>query len=77
MIYRVPFVNYPLQYHNIKKEIDTTFKRILNNGDLIYRHDLIKFEEKIAAFVGAKYGISTGSCTGALFISLYAAGIGV
>lgn len=75
MKYKVPFVNYPLQYKNIKREIDSAFKRILNKGDLLYRQDLQKFEKDFAKFCQTKYGISTGSCTGAMFISLKAAGI--
>lgn len=76
MNYKVPFVNYPLQYKNIKKEIDSAFKRILEEGDLIYRQDLQKFEKIFAKLCQTKYGISTGSCTGALFISLQAMGVG-
>ncbi|HDJ30528.1 MAG TPA: DegT/DnrJ/EryC1/StrS family aminotransferase [bacterium] len=76
MEYRVPFINYPLQYKKIKEEIDEAFFRIMESGDLIYRSDMVKFEKDIASFVGKKYGIGTGSCTGALFLSLYANGIG-
>ena len=79
MSYKVPFVNYPLQYAKIKEEIDDAFHRIMegeNAGDLIYRDDLIKLEKDISSFVGKKHGIGTGSCTGALFLSLYANGIG-
>lgn len=76
MNYKVPFVNYPLQYKKIKKEIDSAFKTIMESGDLIYRSDLVKFENDISSFVNQKYGIGTGSCTGALFLSLFANGIG-
>ena len=77
MKYKVPFVNYPLQYHLIKKEIDEAIFRCLNNGDLVYRSDQEKFEKEFAVFNGAKYGIGTGSCTGAMYISLRAGGIGL
>jgi dTDP-4-amino-4,6-dideoxygalactose transaminase len=73
---KVPFVNYPLQYQNIKEEIDSAFKRIMESGDLIYRYDLVKFEMDIANYAGKKYGVGTDSCTGALFLSLYANNIG-
>ncbi|MCD6550421.1 DegT/DnrJ/EryC1/StrS family aminotransferase [bacterium] len=76
MKYKVPFINYSLQYQKIKKEIDDAFHRIMESGDLIYREDMVKFEKDIASFVGKNYGIGTGSCTGALFLSLYANGIG-
>jgi len=76
MIKSVPFVNYPRQYKAIKPEIDEAMQRCLSNGDLIYRKDLIDFENNFAQLHGCKYGISTGSCTGAMFIALKALGIG-
>ena len=76
MIKSVPFVNYPRQYQAIKPEVDEAMQRCLSNGDLIYRQDLIDFERAFAKLHGCKYGISTGSCTGAMFIALKALGIG-
>lgn len=73
---RVPFVNYGLQYKNIKKEIDFKIQDILNKGDLIFRKDVQDFEKNTAKYVGVKYGIGTDSCTGAMFIALKALGIG-
>lgn len=73
---KVPFVNYPLQYKNIKKELNFNINRILSRGDLVYRDDIQKFEKDIASYVGDKFGIGTDSCTGAMFISLKGAGIG-
>ena len=75
MTYKVPFVNYPLQYKNIKKEVDKEMQRVLAKGDLIIRDDVIKFEKAIASFVGVEYGVSLNSCTDALIFSLIAAGI--
>ena len=75
MKYKTPFVNYPLQYHLMKKEIDGTIKRILEHGDLILRKDVQDFEKRFSSFVGTKYGIGVGSCTDALFLSLFAAGV--
>jgi dTDP-4-amino-4,6-dideoxygalactose transaminase len=71
----VPFVNYPLQYKNIRKEVLNKIDKTLLAGDLIYRKDLQDFEKKIAAYCGVKDGIATDSCTGALFIALKALGI--
>lgn len=76
MKYKVPFVNYPLQYQKIKKEIERAIFGCLKRGDLIFRKDTVEFEKNFAKFVGAKYGISCDSCTGALFLSLFALGIG-
>jgi dTDP-4-amino-4,6-dideoxygalactose transaminase len=76
MKYKVPFVNYPLQYHSLKKEIDKSLNRILKNGDLILRKDVQDFERDFSSFVGKKYGIGVGCCTDGLFLSLVAAGVG-
>ncbi len=72
---KVPFVNYPLQYKNLEKEIDGAIKRVLTNGDLILRQDVEDFEKNMAGFLGVKYAIGVNSCTDALIISLMAAGI--
>ncbi len=76
MKYKVPFVNYPLQYKKIKKEINKALLGCLERGDLIFRKDTQEFEKNLAKFVGAKYGISCDSCTGGLFLSLFALGVG-
>lgn len=72
----VKFINYPKAYESIKSEIDSAIQRCLSTGDLIFRQDLIDFEQKFAKLHGCKYGIGTGSCTGAMFITLKALGIG-
>jgi len=76
MPYKVPFVNYPLQYSNLKKEIDDKIQSLLSKGDLYLREDCIKFERDFATFIGSKFGIGTNSGTDALIFSQYAAGIG-
>jgi len=72
---KVPFVNYPLQYFSLKKEIDGAISRVLKNGDLILRKDVEDFEKTIAKFSGVKYAIGVNSGTDALIFSLMAAGI--
>jgi len=76
MKYKVPFINYPLQYRLLQKEINRVIKRVLSRGDLILRKDVETFEKKLANFVGVKYAVSLNSGTDALFLSLKAAGIG-
>jgi dTDP-4-amino-4,6-dideoxygalactose transaminase len=75
MPYKVPFVNYPLQYSMLKKEIDEKIQSLLFKGDLYLRDDTIQFEKNFAKYVGSRFGISTNSCTDSLFLSLYAAGV--
>lgn len=76
MAYKVPFVNYPLRYHNIKKEIDTAITDVLEGGDFILRRQLLAFEKNVASFVGTDYAVGVNSGTDALHLSLLAAGIG-
>jgi len=75
MKYKVPFVNYSLQYLNIKKDLNQAIERVLLNGDLILRQDVEQFEKNIASFVGTKYAVGVNSCSDALIFSLMAAGI--
>ncbi|MFH0791990.1 MAG: DegT/DnrJ/EryC1/StrS family aminotransferase [bacterium] len=75
MGYKVPFVNYSLQYKKIKKRIDKTMADVLNRGDLILRKDTEEFEKKLADFIGVKYAVGLNSGTDALFFSLLACGI--
>jgi len=76
MDYKVPFVNIPKQYRDMKEEILKTLDDVLLRGDLILRKDVKEFEKNIADFVGTKYAIGLNSGTDALFLPLKAAGIG-
>jgi len=73
---KVPFVNYPLQYKLLKKETDRAIFNVLEKGNLILRKDMEEFEESMAGFIGAEYGIGVNSCTDAMMLSLMASGIG-
>ena len=75
-MYKVPFVNYGLQYKKIKKEADKAITSALLRGDLINRRDVEEFENNLAKFVGVKYAVALNSGTDALFFSLLALGIG-
>lgn len=76
MSYKVPFVNYPLQYRNQKQEIDQAMQRVLENGDLILRGDVEEFERSLAKFLGVKYAVGLSNGTDAIIFALKAAGIG-
>lgn len=76
MAYKVPFVDYPKQYHNMESEIDAAIKGILSKGDFILREQLRQFENNIASFLGTDHAVGLNSGTDALYLSLLAAGIG-
>ncbi|MBI1977883.1 MAG: DegT/DnrJ/EryC1/StrS family aminotransferase [Candidatus Omnitrophica bacterium] len=60
----------------METEIMETIRTVLEQGDLILRHQLRDFEERLAAFVGTQFAVGTSNCTDALHLSLRAAGIG-
>lgn len=76
MSYKVSFVNYKIQYQNLKEEIDKAIERTLAQGDLILRKDVEEFEENLASFSGTKYAVGLSSGTDALYLALKAVGIG-
>lgn len=73
---KVPFVNFPKQYKKYKDEIDAAILSCLHRGDLILRQDVEKFEEEFAKYVGVKYAVGVNSGTDALYLALWAYGIG-
>jgi len=75
MKYKVPFVNYPLQYRKLKKPLEKTIKDVLRRGDLILRKDVTEFEKNLASFLEVKEAVGVNSCTDAMILSLVAAGI--
>ncbi|MCX7635853.1 MAG: aminotransferase class I/II-fold pyridoxal phosphate-dependent enzyme, partial [Syntrophales bacterium] len=73
---RVRFVEPGKLYRMIKDELDAAYFDVMENGDLIDRHQLRRFEENLARFVGTKYAVGLNSGYDALHMSLRAAGIG-
>lgn len=73
---RVRFFNPGLIYQTYKADFDKALNRVLTNGDLILRADVDEFEKRLAEFVGVKHAVSLNSGTDALYLSLWALGIG-
>src|SRR5438477_709247 len=76
MAYRVPFVDPRAHYRRYQAEIDGAISECLANGDLIYRDQLRRFEENLAAFVGVRYAVGVNSGYHALHFALLGAGVG-
>lgn len=76
MAYKIPFVNIPKQYQNLKEEILKAFDDVLSRGDLILRKDVEEFEKSIASFICSKHAIGLNSGTDTMFLALKALGIG-
>jgi dTDP-4-amino-4,6-dideoxygalactose transaminase len=50
---------------------------VMDRGAFILQGELKEFEQRIAAFTGAKYAIGVANGTDSLFIALHAAGVGM
>lgn len=60
----------------MRLEMDAAIQDVLSRGDLILRGDLERFEQSFAKYVGKKHCIGLNSGTDALYLSLWALGIG-
>lgn len=72
----VSFVPYRREWKEIGTEVRKVFISCARRGAFIFQKDTEEFEKKLADYVGAQHAIAVNSGTGALFLSLKAAGIG-
>lgn len=70
------FIDLAAQQARIKDKIDTNIQNVLAHGQYILGPEVAELEEKLAAFVGAKYCITVANGTDALQIAQMAFGIG-
>jgi UDP-2-acetamido-2-deoxy-ribo-hexuluronate aminotransferase len=70
------FIDLAAQQIRIKDKIDAGIQAVLSHGQYILGPEVSELEEKLAAFVGAKYCISVANGTDALQIAQMAFGIG-
>ena len=70
------FIDLKTQYQRLKADIDAGIQRVLDHGQYILGPEVAELEEKLAAYVGAKYCISVANGTDALQIAQMALGIG-
>lgn len=70
------FIDLKTQYQDLKAQIDANIQKVLAHGQYILGPEVAELEEKLAAFVGARYCISVANGTDALQIAQMALGIG-
>ena len=70
------FIDLKSQYQRLKGDIDAGIQRVLDHGQYILGPEVAELEEKLCAYVGAKYCISVANGTDALQIALMAFGVG-
>lgn len=72
----IEFCDLKAQQARIKDKIDAGIQRVLAHGHYILGPEVAELEEKLAAYVGAKYCITVANGTDALQIAQMALGIG-
>ncbi len=73
----IEFIDLKSQQTRIKDKIDAGIQRVLAHGQYILGPEVSELEERLAAFIGAKYCISCANGTDALQIVQMALGIGL
>jgi dTDP-4-amino-4,6-dideoxygalactose transaminase len=73
--FRIPLVDLVRQYKSIKNEVDKTISRVLETGHFVMGDNVREFEREFSSYIGAKFGVSVGSGTDALYLALHALGI--
>lgn len=72
----IEFIDLKIQQAKIKDKIDAGIQRVLAHGQYILGPEVSELEERLSAFVGAKYCITCANGTDALQIAQMALGIG-
>ncbi len=72
----IPFIDLAAQQQRIQSQIQANISKVLAHGQYILGPEVAELEEKLAAYVGAKYCISCANGTDALQIAQMALGIG-
>lgn len=72
----IDFIDLKTQQARIKAQIDANIARVLAHGQYILGPEVADFEERLAAYVGARHCISCANGTDALQIAQMALGIG-
>ena len=73
----IEFIDLKAQQARLKDKIETGIQNVLTHGQYILGPEVKELEEKLAAYVGAKYCITCANGTDALQIALMALGVGV
>src|SRR5258708_34273025 len=71
-----PFFGLEGHYAQIREEVLAAVTRVFESQHFIYGHEVLKFEEEIAAYVGTQFAIGCASGSDALLLPLMALGVG-
>jgi UDP-2-acetamido-2-deoxy-ribo-hexuluronate aminotransferase len=70
------FIDLKAQYSLLKEEIDSSIQKVLDHGQFILGPEVQELEERLAAYVGARYCVTVANGTDALQIVQMAFNIG-
>ena len=73
----IEFIDLKAQQARLKDKIEAGIQNVLTHGQYILGPEVKELEEKLAAYVGAKYCITCANGTDALQIALMALGVGL
>jgi len=76
MLMNVPFLNLAAQYESLRPELLPVVERTLAASHYILGPNVTAFEQEIASFSGAKFGVGVNSGSDALTLALRALDIG-
>lgn len=72
----VPFLDLKLPHRELQRELEATFKRVLESGWYILGQEVEAFEQEFAAYCGVRHCVGVGNGLDALHLILRAYGIG-
>ena len=73
---KVPFLDLKAPYHELKDELDSAYRRVMESGWFIMGAEVEAFEREFAVYCNAKHCIGVGNGLEALHLILRAYGIG-
>jgi len=73
---KVPFLDLKAQYNTIKDEIQTAINDVIEKTAFAGGPFVAQFEKEFAAFNACKHAVACGSGTDALWLALFALGVG-
>ncbi len=72
----VPFIDFKVQSRRLEKDVKGAVARVLDSQQFILKENVLQLEEAIAKKIGARYAVGVASGSDALYLALWALGIG-
>jgi dTDP-4-amino-4,6-dideoxygalactose transaminase len=73
---RIPFLDVPAAYAELRDELDEAARRVMASGQYILGPDVAAFEEELAAYCGTRQAVGVGNGLDALRLILLGYGVG-